>query len=107
MAPYFLAADEALVITGRWPECPCANVSFLNRHLQTYDYAHRRVSLNRVQTVIEDDGSFRIILSHQNPGVPNWLDTEGRPFGLVFWRYMLPVGPITTPAATVVKLTDL
>jgi hypothetical protein len=57
--------------------------------------------------VLEDDGSFRIVLSHQNPGVPNWLDTEGRPFGLVFWRYMLPIGPITTPAAAVVKLADL
>jgi hypothetical protein len=107
MAPYFLAPDEALVMTGQWPECRCANVSLWNRHLQTYDYAHRRVSLNRVQTVLEDDGSFRIVLSHQNPGVPNWLDTEGRPFGLVFWRYMLPIGPITTPAAAVVKLADL
>lgn len=107
MAPYFLAADEALVMTGRWPECRCGNVSLWNRHLQTYDFAHRRVSLNRAQTQPEPDGSFRIVLSHQDPGVPNWLDTEGRPFGLVFWRYMLPTGPIATPSASVVKVVDL
>jgi Protein of unknown function (DUF1214) len=106
MAPYFLGPDEALVMTGRWPECRCANVSLWNRHLQTYDYAHRQVSLNRAQTRLEPDGTFRIMLAHQDPGRPNWLDTEGRPFGLVFWRYMLPAGPIGTPSAEVIKLAD-
>jgi hypothetical protein len=47
------------------------------------------------------------VIAHRDPGVPNWLDTEGRPFGLVFWRYMLPEGEIETPRAEVVKLGDL
>jgi hypothetical protein len=104
MAPYVLGPDEALVVSGRWPECRCANVSLWNRHLQTYDYAHRRVSLNRAQTKLEADGSFRIVIAHRDPGTPNWLDTEGRPFGLVFWRYFLATGDIATPQAEVVKL---
>ncbi len=107
MAPYVLGPEEALVITGRWPECRCANVSLWNRHLQTYDYAHRQVSLNRAQTTVDPDGSFRMVIAHRDPGVPNWLDTEGRPFGMVFWRYFLPVGEIDTPQAKVVNLTDL
>jgi hypothetical protein len=107
MAPYILGPDEALVITARWPECRCANVSLWNRHLQTYDYAHRRVSLNRAQTQTEPDGSIRVVIAHSDPGQPNWLDTEGRPFGLVFWRYFLPEGPIETPKADVVKSADL
>ena len=104
MAPYVLGPDEALVITARWPECRCANVSLWNRHLQTYDYAHRRVSLNRAQTVLEPDGSFRVVIAHRDPGMPNWLDTEGRPFGLVFWRYFLAEGDIATPEAEVITL---
>jgi hypothetical protein len=107
MAPYVLAPDEALVITGRWPQCRCANVSLWNRHLQTYDYAHRRVSRNRAQTKLDDDGGFTMVIAHEDPGVPNWLDTEGRPFGIVFWRYFLPEGDIATPQAKVVKLSDL
>jgi hypothetical protein len=107
MAPYVLGPDEALVVTGRWPECRCANVSLWNRHLQTYDYAHRRVSLNRAQTVLDADGRFTMVIAHADPGVPNWLDTEGRPFGMVFWRYFLPEGDIETPQAKVVKRTDL
>jgi hypothetical protein len=107
MSLYLLGPDEALVVTGRWPECRCANVSLWNRHLQTYDYAHRQVSLNRAQTSLEADGSFRMVIAHSDPGLPNWIDTEGRPFGLVFWRFMLPEGEIETPQATVVRFDDL
>ncbi len=107
MAPYVLGPDEALVISGRWPRCRCANVTLWNRHLQTYDYAHRQVSLNRAQTHLEPDGSFRVVIAHHDPGVPNWIDTEGRPFGMVFWRFFLPEGPIETPQARVVDVADV
>ena len=102
MAPYVLGPDEALVITGRWPKCRSANVNLWNRQLQTYDYLRHRVSLNRAQTQLEADGSFRVVIAHRDPGMPNWLDTEGRTFGLVFWRFMLPEGGIETPQAEVV-----
>ncbi len=104
LAPYVLGPDEALVITGRWPKCRCANVNLWNRQLQTYDYLRHRVSLNRAQMQLEPDGSFRVVIAHRDPRMPNWLDTEGRPFGLVFWRFMLPEGEIETPQAEVVEL---
>ena len=107
MAPYVLGPDEALVIHARWPKCRCANVSLWNRFLQTYDYAHRSVSLNRAQTRLDGDGAFTLVIAHRDPGVPNWLDTEGRPFGMVFWRYFLPEGDIDTPRAEVVPITSL
>lgn len=107
MAPYVIGPDDALVMTGRWPECRCANVCLWTRHQMTYDYANRHAGLNRAQTRLEEDGSFRIVLAHRDPGVPNWIDTEGRPFGLVFWRYMLPEGEIATPQAEVVPLASL
>jgi hypothetical protein len=43
-----------------------------------------------------------MVLAPRDPGVPNWIDTEGRPFGIVFWRFMLPEGEIETPRAEVV-----
>lgn len=107
MAPFFLGPDEALVITGRWPNCRFANVCLWNRFQQTFDYANRSVSLNRTQTQLEDDGSFRMVIAHQNPGIVNWLDTEGNPFGLVFWRFFLAEGEVETPASEVVKFVDL
>ena len=107
MAPFFINHDEALVITGRWPDCRFGNVCLWNRFQQTLDYTRRAASLNRAQTVLEEDGSFRMILAHENPGLPNWLDTEGNLFGLVFWRFFLAQGEVETPRATVVKLADL
>jgi hypothetical protein len=107
MAPYVLGPDEALLITARWPECRFANVNLWNRHMQTFDYVHRSVGLNRAETVLEPDGSFRVVIAHRDPGVPNWLDTEGRPFGLVFWRFFLPEGPIDQPVAEVVAFDSL
>ena len=86
---YELGPDEALEIRGRFPNCRFANVVLNNRFIQTPPYRDRRVSLNRRQTVLEPDGSFRMILAHRDPGVPNWLDTAGAPTGTIFWRYLL------------------
>ena len=107
MAPYFFGPDDALVMTGRWPACRYASISLWNRFMQTLDYANRPVSRNRAQTTLEADGSFRIVLAHRDPGHPNWVDTEGHPFGLVFWRFMLPEGEIETPQAEVVPFADV
>jgi hypothetical protein len=106
-APWALAPDEALLLTGRWPEARFGNVTIWNRFIQSFDYRNRNISLNRKQTTLESDGSFRIILAHEDPGVPNWLDTEGRPGGVMFWRFMLPEGEIETPKAKVVKFKDI
>ncbi|MEM8500256.1 MAG: hypothetical protein AAF542_19735 [Pseudomonadota bacterium] len=107
MAPYYLGDDEALIITGRFPKCAFANVALWNRFLQSYDYANRRISLNRVQTKTDTEGNFRMVLAHNDPGVPNWIDTEGRNFGMVYWRFLLPEGDIVTPEAEVVKFSTI
>ena len=107
MAPFVLGPEEALVIRARWPQCRYGNLCLWNRHLQTLDYASRPVSLNRAQTVADTDGRFTAVIAHTDPGVPNWLDTEGRTFGIVYWRFMLPEGEIETPQAEVVPLSNL
>ena len=68
MAPFLLGPDEALVMTGRWPECRFANVCLWNRFQQTFDYVSRAVSLNRTQTEADEDGRFSMILAHEDPG---------------------------------------
>ena len=107
MAPFVLGPDEALVIRARWPQCRYGNLCLWNRHLQTFDYASRPVSLNRAQTVADADGRFTAVIAHSDPGVPNWLDTEGRPFGIVYWRFMLPEGDIETAQAEVVPHSEV
>jgi hypothetical protein len=106
MAPFLVKPGEALVIRGRFPRCRFANVVLWNRFMQTLDYAWRRSSLNRKQTRLEPDGSFKIVVAASDPGVPNWLDSEGRAFGTIFFRFMLPEEPIEPLRTRVVPLAE-
>jgi hypothetical protein len=89
-ARFELSPDEVLVIEGRYPRCRFGNFVIWNRHLQTFEYERRCASLNRRQTQLEPDGSFRIVLAGEDPGVANWLDTAGALSGVIFVRYLLP-----------------
>lgn len=107
MAPYWVRPGEALIIEGKFPDCSFANVVLWNRHMQSLEYRDRRVSLNRVQTVLEPDGSFRMVLAHSDPGVPNWLDIKGHTDGIMFWRYLLPTDAPPKPTCTLVPLSEV
>jgi len=102
-----LAPDEALVMEGTIPPSRFTNVMLWNVHMQTLDYRTRRTALNQAQIVPEPDGSYRIVVSAQDPGHPNWLDTAGRRRGTVFWRFLLPTSQPATPRCRVVPVSEL
>ncbi|MBW1886209.1 MAG: DUF1214 domain-containing protein, partial [Deltaproteobacteria bacterium] len=101
---YEIETDEALVIRGRFPRCRFANVVLWNHHMQTPPYRRRRVSLNRRQVASEDDGSFRIVVAHRDPGLPNWIDAAGARTGTIFWRFQLSEDSIPPLSAELVPL---
>jgi len=107
MAQFKVGPDEALIMEGKFPECAFANVVLWNKHMQSYEFRDRRVSLNRKQTVLEADGSYRMVIAHRDPGVPNWLDTEGHTEGIIFWRFLLPVGQPEKPECKLVPLAEV
>jgi len=107
MAPYGIGPDQALVMTGRFPKCRFANVNLWNRYIQSYDFNNRQVSLNRKQVQLEADGSYRIVIAHQDPGCPNWIDTEGRMGGIIYWRFLLPEEEVDTPQCEVVAFAEI
>ena len=70
------------------------------------DLAHAQTSLNEAQTHVDADGKVRAVVSHRDPGVPNWLDTEGRPVGLCIYRW-LRASDMPAAHAEVVPLSEL
>ena len=48
---------------------------------------NRTGSLNGDQTAASSDGRYRIVIAHEDPGVPHWLDTGGHPEGFILYRY--------------------
>ncbi len=101
-----LDPDQALVVEGRWPECAYANVMFWNRFQQAPDYRYRSCSLNRKQMKADAEGRFKFVVAHVDPGVANWIDTEGHLFGTLYWRFLLPEGDIEQPRCEVVPLKE-
>ena len=88
------------------PQCHHWSVGLANYYWEAIEYASRQSSINGHQAVIDTDGVFRAVISHIDPGVPNWLDTTGLREGSMIYRWNQADGaPI--PAAQVVKLADL
>ena len=102
-----LGPDEALVMEGTIPAGAFTNVVLWNAQMQTLDYVHRRCSLNAAQIAYQPDGSYRIVVAARDPGVANWIDTEGHRNGDIFWRFLLPESQPETPRCRVVPLADL
>jgi len=81
-----LGDDEAIVITGAPPKARYWSIQFLTRWMESPDYRHFEVFFTSENTALEEDGSFRILVAHRNPGVPNWLDTTGMSSGNIAVR---------------------
>jgi hypothetical protein len=102
-----LGPDDALVMEGTMPDCDFANLVLWNPHMQTLDYRSRRSSLNSAQMELGADGSFRIVISERDPGVPNWIDSGGHRRGTMFWRFLLPKEDPATPQCRVVPVSEV
>ncbi len=82
-----LAHDEALLITAEAPDADYWGWTVHHRfRLDSGDFAHRQTSLNMTQAFVDGDGRLRLVVAHRDPGVPNWLDTEYRPEGMLVYR---------------------
>jgi hypothetical protein len=104
MGSFDLAADEALVIRGRSPECAFWNCCLWNQFLHTYNYDYEQVTINGAQVQYEDDGSWAIVVAHRDPGMPNWLSTQGHPRGRIWFRWFYPSETPERPTCEVVKI---
>jgi hypothetical protein len=83
-----LATDEALIVEfnshdGFW--MVSNNGAFFN----SMDYLYRPVSYTPSRTKVDNDGKVRLILSHDDPGYHNWVDTQGFVRGNITYRNLM------------------
>lgn len=103
-----LAPDEALIIEVKPPDCDTWNFQLNNYWMESLDYRFFNICINKAGARYEKDGSLMIIVSHTDPGHPNWIETCGHEEGTMCWRwYRLKDGakPVE-PACRVIKLKD-
>jgi len=103
---YRLPRGEAMIVETDVPDARYWAFQLCGVWFEGRDYANRQTSINNRQAVLDADGRFRCVLAHEDPGVPNWLDTAGHTEGLLQYRW---IWTRTNPRPTcrIVKLADL
>ena len=101
-----IAEDEALLIEVTPPECEYWNFQLNNYWMESLDYRHHRIHTNKYLAHYEDDNSVRLIVAHENPDRPNWIETAGHAFGTMCFRWVR-AKEHPQPQARLVKLSDL
>ncbi|MDB5985136.1 MAG: hypothetical protein JWR16_189 [Nevskia sp.] len=89
LAYWSLQQGEALIIRVRPPQqASFWNFEFGNWWMETMDYRHRLTGTNHHHAVLEDDGELILVVSQDDPLVPNWLDASGYSAGYLVCRWM-------------------
>ena len=103
--------NEALVIRVKPPKCDTWNFQLNNYWMESLDYRFHRISINKHTAIYEEDGSVEVIVSHHDPGHPNWIETCSHYEGTMCWRwYRLekdaePIAP-ETKVVNIQELTE-
>ena len=107
-----LEDDEAFVLTMDSGPSDYWVMTLYDWWLMSGDYWSHTSSLNNDQAVANPDGTHTLVYSIQDPGVHNWIDTEGLHHTMFLQRWqLLPErageGGELSHRSEVVKLSDL
>jgi hypothetical protein len=100
-----LAPDEALIVEmdmhdGFW-------IFGMNGvFVGSMDFLYRPTSYTPARTKVDSDNVMRLVLAHDDPGVHNWVDTQGYPEGNLTYRNLMSQNPATF-RTKLVKRADL
>lgn len=102
-----LAPGEALLIETDVPRARYWGLQLATLGwFEPPDAIHRVTSINQHQAHVDTDGRARFVIAHEDPGVPNWLETTGLRAGLCTYRWFWPESD-PTMSSRVVPLAEV
>ncbi|CAM3357511.1 hypothetical protein BST27_19265 [Mycobacterium intermedium] len=102
-----LQPDQALVITIPVSDAPYLGFQLGSLWYISLDYINHQTSLNNTQAQADPDGKVRIVVSDQNPGVTNWVETLGHRRGFLQFRWQRVSRQLTDADGPTVELVDV
>ena len=101
-----LGDDEALIVhLARIPDCRFWNLQVDNWWMESLDYRYHQICLNKHSARLDADGGVTLVIAHENPGHPNWLETAGHRVGTLCFRWVGAQEHVH-PATKVGKLSE-
>ena len=58
--------------------------------MESLDYRYHRICINSYTAEYLEDGTVVVVVSHDDPGLPNWITTAGHEEGTMCWRWYRP-----------------
>ena len=99
-----LAPDQALVITLPVTDAPYLGFQLGSLWYISLDYINHQTSLNGTQAQADPDGKIRIVVAERNPGVTNWVETDGHRKGFLQFRWQRVSRQLTEADGPTVEL---
>ena len=85
---YELAQDQAMIVeVPRCDDCAYQAIQVGSDWYASTDYETHQTSLTKAQSAVDPDGVLRYVISAQNPGIANWLETTGHRTGPIMLRW--------------------
>ncbi|MBV9350890.1 MAG: hypothetical protein JOZ23_05070 [Mycobacterium sp.] len=101
-----LQPDQALVITVPVSDAPYLGFQLGSLWYISLDYINHQTSLNASQAQADPDGKIRIVVTDQNPGITNWVETLGHRRGFLQFRWQRVSRRLTEADGPTVELVD-
>jgi hypothetical protein len=84
-----LKENECLKIEFSSPEACYWGIQTWNYLMQSMDFKHYNVGVNKGSALANEDGTYTIYVSHKKMDVANWISTAGYEEAIVFCRWLL------------------
>jgi len=101
-----LAPDQALVLTLPVTDAPYLGFQLGSLWYVSLDYINHQTSLNGTQAQADPDGKIRIVVAEGNPGVTNWVETDGHRKGFLQFRWQRVSRELTEADGPTVELVN-
>jgi hypothetical protein len=110
LSHFDLSNGQALVVSVGKSDALYQGFEAADAFAQSLPYATHESSLNATQAQLASDGRYYFVVAAKDPGVPNWIDTEGYNEGFLFLRWQELTGALPAadnPTSQVVPLASV
>jgi hypothetical protein len=98
---------DAIVIETEVPDAAYWSFQLGDVWAKPLNFMRHQTDVNIDRAFVNDDGKVRLVISHQDPGIANWLDPMGHGEVLLAMRVFKGVGAFSKPEVRRVKASEI